>query len=575
MEEERAEMKISIVTPVLNGEKYIKEAIDSVLEQEGALELEYIIVDGGSTDRTLEILEEYEELYRQGKYQKNFKALSFTCISEADEGMYDALRKGFSLCHGEVLGWINADDFYLPGALKKVCSVFEDNEEVNWIAGCCSVIDEKNRYLHKSILRNYPRSLILNGGFGLHSHYFIPQESVFWRSTLMRYIDSDVFAGYKLAGDFYLWFTFAKRECLYSVDESFAVFRITDRNLSLDKRKYHNEMTQIIGASDTFCQRDHILLRSFGDQWAQRICRKEVCFDYICKKNERYVVKKCKRVRAKNTSKKLTIITICRNNPNVRYTCESIVNQLWTDYEWIVVDGASTDATLQILGEYQESIDLLISEPDNGIYSAMNKGIRHAHGEWIIFMNGGDQFCDYGVLENVFQDKVYDASVLYGSEERFRIETNDSYIYSLPEKIPPYFMCYQAFAHQAMFYRRELFTKYGNYDETYRITADSEKNTQLLIAGEKFKRIDIVVSSYVLDGLSNEERLQNDLQKEQYRRRKKYYSDKEIDLYQCGMSESNIKLSIPIIKVKSYKAGRLKKYYLFGIILLFTAERAY
>ncbi len=59
-------MKISIVTPVLNGEKYIKEAIDSVLEQEGALELEYIIVDGGSTDRTLEILEEYEELYRQG-----------------------------------------------------------------------------------------------------------------------------------------------------------------------------------------------------------------------------------------------------------------------------------------------------------------------------------------------------------------------------------------------------------------------------------------------------------------------------------------------------------------------------
>ena len=57
--------------------------------------------------------------------------------------MYDALRKGFSLCHGEVLGWINADDFYLPGALKKVCSVFEDNEEVNWIAGCCSVIDER------------------------------------------------------------------------------------------------------------------------------------------------------------------------------------------------------------------------------------------------------------------------------------------------------------------------------------------------------------------------------------------------------------------------------------------------
>lgn len=568
-------MKISIITPVFNGEKYIEETIASVLGQDGGLDLEYIIVDGGSTDGTLDILKRYEHRYRQGNYQGGgFKAFSFTYISEADNGMYDALRKGFLMCHGDIVGWINADDFYLAGALKKVCKIFGDNEEINWIAGCCSVVDEKYRYLHKSIMRNYPQDLIRNGGFGLHSDYFIPQESVFWRSTLMKYIDYDVFAGYRLAGDFYLWFTFAEKEHLYSVDESLAVFRKTGCNMSLDRGKYRNEMVQIIKESDTFQPRDYVLIRSYGNQWGPTDNRKEVSFEYIYEKSGRYI-KKCRGNGLKKDLRKLTIITICKDNPNVRYTCESIVRQLWNDYEWIVVDGGSTDETMQILGEYRESIDLLISEPDNGIYAAMNKGIKNAHGEWIIFMNGGDQFYDYEVLGNVFQDKEYDASVLYGDEERFEINSQEGEIYELPSYIPPYFMCYRAFAHQAMFYRRTLFEKYGYYDETYKISADSEKNTQLLLGGEKFEKLNMVISSYILDGLSNKEKYQKKLKEERYRCRKKYYSDKEIDLYQSEVYESDIKLNIPIIKVKSYKDGKLKKYYLFGFILLFTAVRVY
>ena len=96
----------------------------------------------------------------------------------------------------------------------------------------------------------------------------------------------------------------------------------------------------------------------------------------------------------------LTIITVCRNEPNIERTCESIVSQTWQDFEWIVVDGASTDGTLDILEKYKDRIDVFVSEPDTGIFNAMNKGIRLAHGEFLNFMNGGDEFAKIGTADS-------------------------------------------------------------------------------------------------------------------------------------------------------------------------------
>ena len=97
-----------------------------------------------------------------------------------------------------------------------------------------------------------------------------------------------------------------------------------------------------------------------------------------------------------------SIITVCRNEfPKIRATCESICNQSVRNFEWIVIDGASTDGTLDVLDEYRDRIAILVSEPDKGIYNAMNKGIRRAGGEYVVFMNGGDRFMDENVLETV------------------------------------------------------------------------------------------------------------------------------------------------------------------------------
>jgi glycosyltransferase involved in cell wall biosynthesis len=150
-------------------------------------------------------------------------------------------------------------------------------------------------------------------------------------------------------------------------------------------------------------------------------------------------------------AKKLSIITVCRNiKDTIQRTCESIINQTWQDFEWIVVDGGSTDGTVEILKRYKDRIDILISEPDNGIYNAMNKGIKIATGEYLNFMNGGDSFYDNGVLEKVFKNKEYSADILYGWQY-FKVENN---FRKFTEQLTKEKLCSTGIGHQAEFIKK-------------------------------------------------------------------------------------------------------------------------
>lgn len=107
--------------------------------------------------------------------------------------------------------------------------------------------------------------------------------------------------------------------------------------------------------------------------------------------------------------KTLSIITVCYNaESSIRQTIESVLSQTFSDYEYIVIDGASTDKTVEIISEYRDRIDVFISEPDKGIYDAMNKGIDHASGEWITFRNSGDLFLSPDSLRQFFEQPVPD-----------------------------------------------------------------------------------------------------------------------------------------------------------------------
>lgn len=169
---------------------------------------------------------------------------------------------------------------------------------------------------------------------------------------------------------------------------------------------------------------------------------------------------------------KLSIITINYNNlEGLKKTYDSVVCQTWTDYEWIVIDGGSTDGSREFIEEHQDKFAYWCSEPDKGVYNAMNKGIAKAQGEYLNFMNSGDCFYEENTLEYIFlTDYVEDIIIgdaywmQNGVEKKFCDASSGVYdmFFFLSSSVP----------HQAMFFRVECFERYGLYDENLKIVSD-------------------------------------------------------------------------------------------------------
>lgn len=197
----------------------------------------------------------------------------------------------------------------------------------------------------------------------------------------------------------------------------------------------------------------------------------------------------------------LSIITINYNNRNgLQKTIDSVLSQTWTDYEWIIIDGGSTDGSKELIERYQEHFSYWCSEPDKGVYNAMNKGIAKAKGEFLNFMNSGDRYYNQYVLEKIFgvensEDVIYgDWIEKYNDREVIRNIPNDSFF--------PTFL-YQNICHQAMFFKSTILKEKG-YDESMKVLADWYINTELILEGINFKYVPITICLYDMNGMSNQ-----------------------------------------------------------------------
>jgi len=126
---------ISIVTPSYNQAEFLAQTIESVINQEGDFHIDYIVVDGGSTDGSVAIIRHYESLLQHGGWPRKCRGITFHWLSEKDEGQTDALMKGFRLAHGEILAWLNSDDTYLPGALQVAADFFQSHPDTALMYG--------------------------------------------------------------------------------------------------------------------------------------------------------------------------------------------------------------------------------------------------------------------------------------------------------------------------------------------------------------------------------------------------------------------------------------------------------
>ena len=208
--------KISIVTPNFNGDRYIEETILSVLGQ-GYPNLEYIIIDGGSTDNSVDIIKKYQ------------KYLTYW-VSEPDNGMYQAIQKGFDRSTGEIMAWINSDDLYHKNAFFTIAEIFKAFSDVNWIVGASTIIDELSRTVIVGQSRQFSKYDFYNLDFK-----WIQQESVFWRRSLWDKVGGSLNTTLKYAGDFDLWIKFFQYEVLFVTHALIGGFRFRKANqLSLD-----------------------------------------------------------------------------------------------------------------------------------------------------------------------------------------------------------------------------------------------------------------------------------------------------------------------------------------------------
>ncbi len=164
-----------------------------------------------------------------------------------------------------------------------------------------------------------------------------------------------------------------------------------------------------------------------------------------------------------NTERTYTIIVVTRNNAQgLERTLQSIRSLQHSQKETIVIDGASTDNTKDIVSNYKDLITTFVSEKDSGIYNAMNKGIKYVTGDYVVFMNAGDIFANENVLSTV---NAYDGDIILGSESyggKLRIVKKEMTLYDLLSV---------GINHQAVYYRKEVLQKYG-FDESYALTAD-------------------------------------------------------------------------------------------------------
>lgn len=190
----------------------------------------------------------------------------------------------------------------------------------------------------------------------------------------------------------------------------------------------------------------------------------------------------------------ITVITVVLNGASViEKTIQSVINQSYKNIEYIVIDGGSTDATLDILRKYDDAIDYWISSPDDGIYSAMNKGVSLARGEWINMMNAGDYFSSHSVLEesnlsdNHNYDFLYsDALMTDGATTNLRkcAQSKNRYV------------------HQAVIYRKKLHRELGNYLVAKNITI-SEYIFMLQVDDSRKKKINTIIATCPLGGVSS------------------------------------------------------------------------
>jgi glycosyltransferase involved in cell wall biosynthesis len=237
--------KISIVTPSYNQGVFLERTIESVLGQNYP-NLEYVIIDGGSTDQSVKIIKKYAKKLHYWQSKK-------------DKGQSDAINTGFAHTTGEIMYWINSDDVMMPGSLRLVASIFKKNKKVNWLTALPATITVDDYINYVAQPPWYVRTFLQRGWYIQSLFGFVMQEGTFWRRSLWNKAGKKV-EDVPYSMDWLLWRKFAEFDQLVVVKSLLAAYRLNPNRKNNDEHsKYYREIgvevPQILSMLVKFCWR--------------------------------------------------------------------------------------------------------------------------------------------------------------------------------------------------------------------------------------------------------------------------------------------------------------------------------
>ncbi len=240
----------------------------------------------------------------------------------------------------------------------------------------------------------------------------------------------------------------------------------------------------------------------------------------------------------------ISIITVNLNNAaGLQKTIDSVLHQTYTGYEYLIIDGGSLDRSPFIIDQYVHRLRYWVSEPDRGIYHAMNKGIRQATGEYCLFLNSGDWLVDEQVLASIFAID-HTADLLVGD---CNISENGAVVHvARPSaKLTLKSFIRNTIPHQATFIKRDLFTRFGLYEEHYKLHADYDFWLRTIIIGQcSVERLNRIVADYNTAGLSSDVVNNPDIHREATEILAGYFPPTILNDYQHWLQEETNELTV-------------------------------
>ncbi len=205
----------------------------------------------------------------------------------------------------------------------------------------------------------------------------------------------------------------------------------------------------------------------------------------------------------------LSVITVVYNNVNdIERTIKSVINQSYSNIEYIIIDGASTDGTLAVIEKYKANISQLVSEKDKGIYHAMNKGLSLAKGDYVLFMNSGDEIYETNTVEKIFAT-ASNADIYYGETEMLNanLESEGTRRHKIPEKLTLSSFKYgMSVSHQAIYIKKAITQP---YNLNYQLSADIDWILSAITRANKIVNVKFYVAKYLMGGMSKKRHLES------------------------------------------------------------------